>query len=286
MEGTRSWWRYLPILLIAAGLCGAYALHIQDYLSLDYLSKSRMALRALVERNLVLSAACFFLLYTVAIAFVFPAPVILTVAGGFLFGWWLGGGIAVAGATVGGTALFLAARTAFGDVLRRRAGGAIGGFAEGFRRNAFAYLLVLRLTPLLPVAALNIGPAFLDISLRSFALATFLGIIPGAMVYAFLGSGLNRLLKRAGRDEHLAVGDLMTFDLTIALAGLTLLALLGLFLKKRVLTAAETPGPGIPGPGVSNPGTPNPGTPNPGTPGPGTPGGAGGGPAAVRKNAP
>lgn len=238
MGGRRSWWRFAPILLIVAGLAAAYALDIEHYLSLDYLSESRLALKDVVERNLLLSAGCFFLIYTVAIAFVFPAPVILTVAGGFLFGWWLGGCIAVAGATIGGTVLFLAARTAFGGVLRQRAGGAIQRFAEGFRRDAFTYLLVLRLTPLLPVAALNIGPAFFNIPLRSFTLATFIGIIPGAMVYAFLGSGLNRLLKLAGKEQHLSMADLMTRDLTIALAGLTSLALLGLALKRWLLRAS------------------------------------------------
>lgn len=243
MEGTRAWWRYAPILLIVAGLLVAYGLDVGHYLSLGYLSESRGALKAVVERNMPLSVACFFLFYTVAIAFVFPAPVILTIAGGFLFGWWLGGCIAVAGATVGGTALFLAARTAFGSVLRRRAGGAIQRFAEGFRRDAFTYLLILRLTPLLPVAALNIGPAFFNVSLRAFALATFIGIIPGAMVYAFLGSGLDRLLKIAGNDDELSVADLMTRELGIALGGLAVLALLGLGLKRWLLRA---PRAGVP----------------------------------------
>ncbi|MBC8130260.1 MAG: TVP38/TMEM64 family protein [Rhizobiaceae bacterium] len=243
MDGGRgSWWRYAPIALIAVGLLLAYWLGAHQYLSLDHLYAKRMALKAFVVDNLALSAAGFCFFYAIAIAFVFPAPVILTVAAGFLFGWWLGGLLAITGATIGGSALFLAARSAFGDVLRRRAGGAIKRFAEGFRRDAFTYLLVLRLTPVLPVAALNIGPAFFDISLRSFALATFLGIIPGAMVYAFLGSGLDRALKIAGKSENLAIHDLMTVELTVALVGLTLLSLVGIALRKWLLRPGVTEG--------------------------------------------
>jgi uncharacterized membrane protein YdjX (TVP38/TMEM64 family) len=244
MQG-KSVWRYAPIGLIIAGLGAAYACGIPDYLSLDHLYASRAALRALVADNLLLAVLIGVLAYTVAIAFVFPAPVILTIAAGFLFGWWIGACISVTGATIGGSLLFLAARSAFGTVLRRHAGGKIQRFAEGFRRDAFSYLLALRLTPLLPVAALNIGPAFLDISLRTFVLATFLGIIPGALVYAFLGSGLDRALKVAGKVDHLSVTDLMTWQLTVALLGLTALSLLGLFLKKRVL---RDEGPSLPDP--------------------------------------
>jgi len=234
MQG-RSRWRYAPIALIVAGLALAYACGIRDYLSLDQLYASRAALKALVQEHFLLAVTGSVLFYAIAIAFIFPAPVILTIAAGFLFGWWVGGCIAIAGATIGGTLLFLAARSAFGTVLRRRAGSKVQRFAEGFRRDAFTYLLALRLTPLLPVAALNIGPALFDIRLKSFVLATFLGIIPGAMAYAFLGSGLERALKIAGKVEGLSLGDLMTWQLTVALIGLAALSLLGLALKKWVL---------------------------------------------------
>lgn len=237
--GGHSWWRYAPILLISAGLAVGYAFDAHHLISLDMLYQKRMALKAYVSDNLAISAAGFCLLYTVAIAFVFPAPVILTVTAGFLFGWWIGGSLAIIGATVGGSALFLAARSAFGDVLKRRAGGAIKRFAEGFRKDAFTYLLVLRLTPVLPVAALNIGPAFFDISLRSFALATFLGIIPGAMVYAFLGSGLDRALKLAGKTDGLSIHDLMTVEMTVALVGLTALSLLGVALRRWLMRSPD-----------------------------------------------
>ena len=232
---VQSWWRYAPIALIVAGLAIAYACGVKEYLSLDQLYASRTALKAAVSKHFVLAVTGSVVLYTVAIAFIFPAPVILTVAAGFLFGWWIGGLIAILGATIGGTLLFLAARSAFGKVLRNRAGTGVQRFADGFRRDAFTYLLALRLTPLLPVAALNIGPALFDIPLKTFVIATLLGIIPGAMTYAFLGSGLERALKIAGKVDGLSLSDLMTWQLTVALVGLTALSLAGLGLKKWVI---------------------------------------------------
>lgn len=232
---TLRWRRFLPIAIIAAGLLAAHLLHVGSYLSLDYVYGRRIALKHFVQTHFAASLGAYLLFYAMAIAFIFPAPLILTIVAGFLFDWWLGGSIAVLGATIGGSCLFLAARSAFGNVLRRRADGAVARFADGFRRDAFTYLLVLRLTPILPVAALNIAPALLGVRFGGFVAATFLGVIPGAMVYAFLGDGLDMTLKLAGRDGHVSVSDLITTQTVIALAGLSLLALLGIALKKWVL---------------------------------------------------
>src|SRR4051812_22174793 len=101
----KSWWRFAPIALIAAGLAVAYACGVDDYLTLDYLYASRAALKAIVAQHFALAVTGAAIFYAIAIAFVFPAPVILTIAAGFLFGWWVGGLIAIAGATLGGSLL-------------------------------------------------------------------------------------------------------------------------------------------------------------------------------------
>ena len=233
--------RFLPVAVILAALLVAYAFGLGKYLSLDAFLDSREALKRFVAAHTVLAALAFTVGYALMVAVAFPAAAIVTVAGGFLFGWLLGGILTVIGATIGATAIFLAARTAFADVLRRRAGGAVRRFAEGFRHDAFAYLLVLRLTPVLPFFAVNIAPAFFGIALPTFVAATFLGIIPGTMVYAFLGSGLDRTLARVG-DVDFALTDLVTLPMTAALFGLCALAVLGLVLKKTFLRrrAAES----------------------------------------------
>ncbi|MBO0904004.1 TVP38/TMEM64 family protein [Jiella sonneratiae] len=226
--------RYLPIAVLVAALALAYALGLHRYLSLDAFLESREALQDYVEAHLLLAGIGFVLVYAGLVAVSFPAASLVTVASGFLFGWLLGGTLTVIGATLGATILFVAARTAFGDVLRRKSGGAIARFAEGFRDDAFAYLLLLRLTPVLPFFVVNVAPAFFDVSLTTYVVTTFLGIIPGSMVYAFLGSGLDQALVNAG-GQHVSIKDLVTPEMTIALVGLAGLAILGVILKKTVL---------------------------------------------------
>lgn len=235
--------RFLPIAAILGLLALAYALGLFGHLSPQQFVESRERLAALVEESPVLSALVFLLVYAALVALAFPAASLCTIVGGFLFGWLFGGLLTVLAATAGAALLFLAARHAFGDLLRHRAGPAVERFADGFRRDAFSYLLVLRLTPVLPFVALNIAPAFFDIRLSTFVAATGLGIVPGSFAYAYLGSGLDAALETAGEGPfHLS--DLATPELTLALGGLAALAVLGLVLKRTVLKRTPPGGRG------------------------------------------
>ena len=234
-EGRTSWRRLWPLAVVLLALAGAYAAGLDRYLSLEAFLDSRQALRAAVDAHPVASIGLYIVLYAILVAIAFPAASIITVAAGFVFGWLVGGALTVIGAPIGAALIFLAARHAFGDFLRRRAGGAVSRFAEGFRSDAFSYLLVMRLTPILPFFAVNIAPAFVDISLRTYVLATFLGIIPGSLVYAFLGSGIDQAVANVAHDGPVTIGDLVTTEMTVALFGLCALSVLGLLLKKTFL---------------------------------------------------
>jgi uncharacterized membrane protein YdjX (TVP38/TMEM64 family) len=186
--------RFLPILLIAAALALALALRVHEQLSLETLYARAQELDAFVGRNLVAALALFALIYAAAVTISLPGASVLTISGGFLFGTWLGGAAVWIAATIGATAIFLAARTAFGDALRARAGSWLDKLSAGFRENAFSYLLILRLTPVAPFFIVNVAPAFFNVKLRDYVLATLIGIVPGTFVYAAVGAGLKAAL--------------------------------------------------------------------------------------------
>ncbi|MCR4265571.1 TVP38/TMEM64 family protein [Nitratireductor sp. ZSWI3] len=225
--------RLLPLLVILAGLAAGYALGLDRYLSLDYLADSRNALRAYVAGHPILAPGGFALLYALAVAFSFPAASVLTLFAGFLFGWLLGGMLVAVAATAGASALFIAARGALGGILARRLGGRLSRMAKGFEDNAFSYLLVLRLAPIFPFWIVNIAPAFFNVPLRTYAVATFLGILPATFAYAYLGHGLDSVLTVAaetGREVRLA--DLVTPQITLAFAVLAAVAAIPLLIRK------------------------------------------------------
>jgi uncharacterized membrane protein YdjX (TVP38/TMEM64 family) len=201
-----------------------YASGFFDYLTLDTLSQHHREIKDLVLQHPVLAPLLYGLAYAVAAALSFPGVAVLTLFAGFLFGWLLGGTIVVFAATLGGTLLFLATRTALGDSLRRKAGPSVQRFSEGFAANAFAYLLVLRLAPIFPFFIVNIAPGIVGIPVSVFVSATLIGILPGTFAYAWLGNGLDAALATADlQNRTVALSDFMSRDITYAFAAIALL---------------------------------------------------------------
>lgn len=232
-KSTPAWKRFAPLAVVLGGLGFGYAMGWQQYFTLEFLSEQRTALSAYVEANYALSLIGFGVLYALAVAFSFPAASILTIFAGFLFGWFVGGVTVAFAATVGAAALFLAARSAFGDFLKEKVGGRVKSLADGFERDAFSYLLVLRLAPVFPFFVMNIAPALFNVPLRTYVAATFLGILPGTFAYSYLGQGVESVLiaaQEAGTQP--SVGDLVTTEITLAFAALAFVAVLPTIIKK------------------------------------------------------
>ena len=221
--------RWLPLAALVTAGIAVYTTGLHHELSLAGLQHRREMLQALVAADPLLAALGFVAFYAVATALSLPGALFLTLAGGFLFGTWLGGLLSVVGATSGAVALFLIARSALGAALRDRAAPWLQRLEAGFRRDAFSYLLVLRLVPLFPFWLVNLVPAFLGVPLPTFALATFLGIIPGGVIYACVGSGLGAVLDRGEQPD---LGLMLEPQVILPLLGLATLALVPVIYRR------------------------------------------------------
>ena len=186
------------VAAIVVVIVAFFALDGQRYLSLEAVKANRDALLAFAEAHFVLALALAFVAYAGAVAFSLPGGLVLSLAMGFIFGKWVGSAIVVLAATLGATILFLAARYIFADAARKRLGSIGTRINEGFTENAFSYMLFLRLVPAFPFFLVNLAPAFTSIPLRTYVLATFLGIIPGTFVFVNLGQTLGRIDSLAG----------------------------------------------------------------------------------------
>lgn len=217
--------RLVPLgLLVAAGIA-FIAAGGHRYLTFHTLAENRDWLCSLVERWGFIAAFLYIAIYGMLVALSVPGGAVLTIAGGFLFGTWLGALCAIIGATLGSTAIFLAARAGLGG-LGQRAGPLVGKLEAGFRADAFNYLLVLRLVPIFPFWLVNLVPALVGVRLPTYMLATFLGIIPGTFVYASLGNGLSSVVE----EPDLAI--LFRPSVLVPIVGLALLALIPVGYKR------------------------------------------------------
>jgi uncharacterized membrane protein YdjX (TVP38/TMEM64 family) len=239
----KSLLRFAPIALILAALAMALVFRVHEQFSLDALYAQSDAIDAFVARNYVAAIALFMLVYGAAVASSIPGASFLTLSGGFLFGTLIGGAAAWIAATIGATLIFLAARTAFGDLLRARAGGWLERLGAGLRENAFSYLLVLRLTPIAPFFVVNLAPAFFNVGLRDYVLATLIGMIPGAFVYASVGAGLRAALETGAASDpgEAARAILLSPAIFGPILALIALALLPVAIKALRHRRTETP---------------------------------------------
>ncbi len=186
--------RLVPLaLLLAAGIAFVVA-GGHRYLTFAALADNRERLCALAAHWGFVAALLYIAAYAALVALSVPGGAVLTIAGGFLFGTWIGGACAVVGATLGATGVFVAARAGLGG-LARRAGPFVGKLEAGFRADAFNYLLVLRLVPLFPFWLVNLVPALAGVGLPTYLVATLLGIVPATFVYAGLGNGLGNVVE-------------------------------------------------------------------------------------------
>jgi uncharacterized membrane protein YdjX (TVP38/TMEM64 family) len=203
---------------------------VAGFLSLDTLKTHRETLAGWVNGNIVLAGLAYVAVYVVAVAFSLPGAVFLTLSGGFLFGAMLGTILTVIGATIGATLIFIFAKAIFGENALDRFGAPAARLAEGIRRNAGSYLLVLRLVPLFPFFLVNLVPAFVGVPLTTYVITTFFGIMPGTAVFSLAGAGLGSVLDQGGA---VTAGSILTPEIIAGLVGLAALSLAAIPLRKR-----------------------------------------------------
>lgn len=256
-DGSASLWRFLPLVLLGLGMAAIFATGAYRHLSLDSLLSHRERLQALVAGHQARALGVYVLVYVGAVALAVPGAVILTLLGGFLFGALLGGAAAILSASTGAIIVFLVAKTSVGDFLLRRAGPKLQGLSRGFQEDAFSYLLFMRLMPVFPFWITNLAPALFGVRLKTFALATLIGVVPGTFAFAIAGAGLDSVVaaQSAARDACVAAGgmdcgldlglrSILTPKLVIALAALGLLSLVPVVLKRLRAHPSALPRPG------------------------------------------
>jgi len=238
--------RGLPLALLVALLVVGYAMGWHRGLSLETLVRHGAAIDGFIAAHRLAALLIFVAVYTAGAMLAMPAGAVLAVIGGFLFGAFSGGAAAMIGSTVGATAVFLVARSAFGERLLCRVGPRAESFAAGFRADAFCYVMFLRLVPV-PSWFTNLTAALFAVRLPTFMAATALGRTPGSFILALFGAGLDSMIapQEAAYRACIAAGstdcrivfdpaNVLTPTLLAALVGLGLLALVPV-LARRLL---------------------------------------------------
>ncbi|MGD1851679.1 MAG: TVP38/TMEM64 family protein [Cyanophyceae cyanobacterium] len=149
---------------------------------------------------------------------------VLVLAGGVVFGVFYGTLWSVIGATLGAIAAFALARTLLRDSIMKRWGHSsrLQRLNQRLERSPLAVVLAVRFAPVSPFNVANFLFGLTPISLRTYAIGTFFGIIPGTALYTWTGSSGARMLS-GGNPAPFA----------IAISALVILSILPLILRRK-----------------------------------------------------
>lgn len=210
-------------------MIAAYAFGLTKYLTFASLQEHQRALDNIADAHRLLAPLLFIGLYIAVAALSLPVAIFVSILGGFLFAQPFCTIYIVIGGTIGACIVFLAARTAVGDLLRKKAGPHMERMKKEFLENGVSYLLFLRFVPLFPFWLVNLAPAFFGVRLWTFCWTTLIGIIPGGFVSSQAGRGLRAILDSG---ESFSIHSIFNTQVKIALFALAIFALLPVIIKK------------------------------------------------------
>jgi pyruvate/2-oxoglutarate dehydrogenase complex dihydrolipoamide dehydrogenase (E3) component/uncharacterized membrane protein YdjX (TVP38/TMEM64 family) len=198
----------LLIVLLLAALVGAFfVFDLGRFLSLAYLKSQQDAFAALYAERPVIVVGTFFVVYVAATALSLPGALILTLAGGALFGLVAGTVIVSFASSIGATLAFLASRYLLRDSVQARFGSKLADVDRGIEREGAFYLFTLRLVPLFPFFAINLLMGLTRMKTWTFYATSQLGMLAGTLAYVNAGTQIARIDSLSGLLSPALVGS-------------------------------------------------------------------------------
>lgn len=221
---------FIPFLFILLAMIGAYAFAYFHPQTLGSIREIHLTLKEFNAHHPIATPLLFMSLYILYAVLMLPGIFILSLVSGFLFPQPFSTLYVIISATIGSSLLFLAARTAFREILARQSNSLIGRLESGFRKNSANYMLFLRLIPLFPFKIVNLAGAFFGVPFSVFVWTTFWGMIPSVFIYTQAGQSLSHYF-----DDLNPFDPWSLFDPTLIaiLSALALLSLIPIFIKNR-----------------------------------------------------
>ena len=185
--------KFIPLTLLALGIAAFFVFDLGQYVSLDYIKHSQARFVALYAQQPVLVTAVYFGVYVAVTALSLPGAVILTLAGGAIFGLVWGTVVVSFASTVGATLAMLAARTILRDSIEQRFGKRLAELNKGVEREGPFYLFTLRLIPAMPFFVLNLLMGLTRMKTLTYFWVSQLGMLAGTIVYVYAGTELAKV---------------------------------------------------------------------------------------------
>ncbi len=190
--------RLLLVLTILAFIGIWLAFDLGRFFSLEHIKTQQAALESWRTAHPMAAVAIYMGIYIAVTALSLPGAVIMTLAGGALFGLLWGTVIISFASTIGATLAFLIVRVLLRDWVQRRFGDRLEAVNQGMAKDGAFYLFTLRLVPIFPFFIINLAMALTPLRAFTFYWVSQVGMLAGTIVYVNAGTQLSRIQSLEG----------------------------------------------------------------------------------------
>ncbi len=205
--------RWLVLLLVVGAIVAFFALDLGRFASLAYLKAQQAEFEAFYATRPVLTIAVFFMVYVAVTGLSLPGALVMTLAGGALFGVVVGTIVVSFASTIGATLAFLASRFLFRDAVRARFGEKLKALDAGIAKEGAFYLFTLRLVPAFPFFVINLAMGLTPIRAATFYWVSQIGMLAGTIAYVNAGTQLGRIESAKGILSPGLIGSFVVLGL-------------------------------------------------------------------------
>jgi len=198
----------VAVLLVLVGTF--FVFDLGRFFSLEFFKSQQAAIGAYHTANPLKTAAIYFLIYVAVTGLSLPGALVMTLAGGAIFGLLWGTILVSFASTIGATLAFVASRFLLRDSIQNRYSDHLRSVNEGIEKDGAFYLFTLRLVPLFPFFIINLVMGLAPIRAVAFAVVSQLGMFPGTLVYVNAGTQIAKIDSLSG---ILSPGLLLSFAL-------------------------------------------------------------------------
>ncbi|NOY53087.1 MAG: TVP38/TMEM64 family protein [Deltaproteobacteria bacterium] len=193
--GKKKWWIVLFILVLV-GIFQYF--HLGRFLTLAYLQESRVRFAALYTKHPWTTLGGYMILYILVTALSLPGAVVMTLAGGGLFGLIAGTVVISIASTIGATLACMVARFLLRDWVEERFGDKLTAVNRGIEEEGAFYLFTMRLIPAFPFFMINLVMGLTKMPIKTFFWVSQIGMLPGTLVYVNAGKELAGITSLSG----------------------------------------------------------------------------------------
>lgn len=221
--------KMVVVVLVCIAVALFWMFDLGQYLTLSYLKASQAKFTVLYEGNRMLVIGIYMLIYIIVTALSLPGAAVMTLAGGGLFGLWVGVVVVSFASTIGATLACFVSRFLLRDWVQAKFGEKLGTVNKGVEEEGNFYLFTLRLVPIFPFFVINLVMGLTKMPLLSYYWISQVGMLPGTIVYVNAGKELAKIESLSG---ILSPGLIISFVI-LGVFPITVKKLLGWYQKNR-----------------------------------------------------